>query len=138
VTISSLAPPSLTSRPNSRPDFTRGFGLDIPEEDEPEGNTSRIQDDTIETEAQDGLTTVAHSRHHSRHLSHLSAALSLRSVGGTAAGAPNEREDPCSPIRNSDDLGQDGAEEWTGSEDLHDITEDDEVFDSSILCMSIS
>jgi hypothetical protein len=34
VTASSLALPPSSSRPDSRPDFARGFGLDVPEEEE--------------------------------------------------------------------------------------------------------
>ena len=36
TSVASLAPPQVASRPESRPDFLRGFGVDIPEEEEPE------------------------------------------------------------------------------------------------------
>ncbi|KAI0308935.1 hypothetical protein OF83DRAFT_1189271, partial [Amylostereum chailletii] len=120
-TDQSLAPPAGPPRADSRPDFVRGFGLDIPEEEEPPeeedesgedflGDASRrVQlggDDTMEmefeaeegaagdeetedeTEDERGLSTVAQSRIHSRHVSRLSAALSLLSVGGTGQDSP--------------------------------------------------
>ncbi|KAH8981991.1 hypothetical protein EDB86DRAFT_3106937 [Lactarius hatsudake] len=143
----SLAPPAMPARADSRPDFTRGFGLDVPEEAEEEqeeiepetepdeqvvtevheeepmlAEVSHIAvtgaDDTIdmeleeEADAQVGdITTAAQSRIHSRHVSRLSAALSLRSVG--------RESDP-----EDDAIG-----EWTGSEDLRtpaEFTEDEE------------
>ena len=124
VTISSLAAPNSASRPDSRPDFTRGFGLDIPEEDEPEEDTGRVQasdHDAMDAEGRDGVTTVAQSRLHSRHVSSLSSALSLRSVGGSTS---NDRTDLRRSNPDLEDLGQDGADEWTGSEDLHDISDE--------------
>ena len=99
--ISSLAPPRSDSRPESRPDFTRGFGLDIAEEEEPaeeEIPTGSEIMDVVEPdkeflhmdaglgEEQDGVSTVAASRIHSRHVSKISAPLSLHSVGGTELG----------------------------------------------------
>ncbi|KAF5361647.1 hypothetical protein D9758_007367 [Tetrapyrgos nigripes] len=108
VVMSSLVvPPSSTiSRPNSKPDFTRGFGLDIPEEEEEEEEEYDHRDrDRVEAEQDedegdsqaDEMTeegtnvTAPHSRHHSRHESRLSAALSLRSFGGLIAEGLNER-----------------------------------------------
>src|ERR1700761_8558743 len=114
-TDQSLAPPAMPARADSRPDFTRGFGLDVPEEaeeeeeeEEEEGETEPEEqavvevheepmlaevshvavtgaDDTIdmdmELEEEDAevcnITTAAQSRIHSRHVSRLSAALSL-------------------------------------------------------------
>jgi len=83
------------SRPLSRPDFIRGFGLDIPEEEEPpedadvdneEGVDQGSDMDLVEAEADVEVETedegVAILNHiHSRHVSRLSAALPLRSVG---------------------------------------------------------
>jgi hypothetical protein len=112
VALASLAPPT-TSRPTSRPDFIRGFGLDIPEEDEEaeaaaeaegihnaaDGAESDVEVDDAATEMDEpepeefrddqepeGTTTASQSRHHSRHVSKLSAALSLHAVGGLQEG----------------------------------------------------
>ncbi|KAG6845279.1 hypothetical protein H0H87_011430 [Tephrocybe sp. NHM501043] len=105
LSLSSLAPPAASSRPpSSRPDFIRGFGLDIPEEEEEEaenGNKEVNGDEVNEEEGQvleyalqqapdyspdternmDGNATASQSRFHSRHASKLSAALSTRSAG---------------------------------------------------------
>lgn len=121
------------SRPLSRPDFVRGFGLDIPEEEEPpeeadadneEGEDQGSDMDLVETEAgleveteDEGVAML--NRIHSRHVSRLSAALSLRSVGRQQDPLPDAR----SPVVNSmvDELDHiekeaDGVTEWTGSE----------------------
>ena len=123
-----------SSRPLSRPDFTRGFGLDIPEEEEPpedadadieEGADRGSDMDLVEGEADaevetedDGVATL--NRIHSRHVSRLSATLSLRSVGRQPDPLPDARD----PVGNLmvDDLDliekeADGVAEWTGSED---------------------
>ncbi|KAI0043626.1 hypothetical protein FA95DRAFT_1563095 [Auriscalpium vulgare] len=143
-TDQSLAPPQLPVRADSRPNFVVGFGLDIPEEEEPEeegvaeashmanGNADETIDmeleglddrtgydtqEDIEDEDVGSITTAAQSRMHSRHVSKLSAALSLLSVGGKAPAHEADRED------------QDGdVDEWTGSEDLRtgETTDDDE------------
>jgi len=159
VAVSSLAPPLSAVQPDSRPDFTRGFGLDIPEEDEADeelavhqdGETSPVSDDGDASrednaddtdgeggEQQEGMTTASQSRLHSRHVSRLSAALSLHSVGGLVDDVLNARTDLEGPIRDLDadpddtqedmDL-EDAVEEWTGSEDLYmgETSEDDEV-----------
>ncbi|KAG2132395.1 hypothetical protein DEU56DRAFT_812649 [Suillus clintonianus] len=131
VSVPSLIPPGV-SRASSRPDFTRGFGLDIPEEEEPSEEEVPVDMDDnalIDLEGPDGqdsgrdATTVALSRLHSRHVSRLSAALSLRSVGGIAEGAMSEvNMVPIrSPIGNPgiDDLDKEAVGEWTGSEDMH-------------------
>lgn len=153
--VSSLAPPPSLSRPESRPDFSRGFGLDTtaeeeePPEDEPVATevensreeemdmlstiAERDRDDGFETE-RDGMSTVAQSRIHSRHVSKLSAALSLHSVGRndspTTLGVEGQSTDtyhlpPCRPpdgefeVEDADaDVGDDAVAEWTGSEDL--------------------
>lgn len=129
------------------PDFIRGFGLDIPEEDEEEleafGNTDTIgmlpldegSGDEMNGAEDDATTAGAHSRHVSR----VSIALSLKSMGGrsgrmdvediTEETSPPELDNPVEwSITDSKNLqdttGQrdtqvdaDPAEEWTGSED---------------------
>jgi hypothetical protein len=152
-------------RADSRPDFVRGFGLDVPDETEEELEQEEVQaeqddqsdleeheeerglaeasrialagtDDTMdmeldvdEADAEVGsITTAAQSRVHSRHVSRLSATLSLLSVGGhvsdtelrTVRNVPGEREG---------DLEDDAVGEWTGSEDLRTTAEttEDEV-----------
>ncbi|KAF9068506.1 hypothetical protein BDP27DRAFT_1327171 [Rhodocollybia butyracea] len=162
---SGLAPPLSAVRTDSRPDFARGFGLDIPEEvdeegleeeeikmpswaqrrDEVEGGANEDQDDESEEEreGEEGKGKKCRSQHHSRHVSRLSAALSLRSFGGLISDGLNERlgasdNDSFGPspslvvgnlgpargpiplhIRmNSDRELEEGVEEWTGSEDV--------------------
>ena len=166
TSVASLAPPQVASRPESRPDFLRGFGVDIPEEEEPEEEEPPVQeevaqDDVSEAAAadttvasaegteMDGMSTVAQSRIHSRHVSKLSAALSLRSVGGGLGDESMElEEEPPLPVRSPagelqvEDLDgdqegeidhdvdpdQEAVGEWTGSEDLRTTeTSDDEV-----------
>ena len=152
VTASSLALPPSLSRPesrDSRPDFARGFGLDVPEESEeefvvpalPEASkelhrvAENDQGDVNEgfteeiAEDRDGATTVVHSTLHSRHVSN---ALSLGSVGGVEDGlAPDGRDFIRSSTPNGqaefDDMDQDAIGEWTGSEDqnLSDASEDE-------------
>ncbi|KAH9991071.1 hypothetical protein BJV77DRAFT_1009835 [Russula vinacea] len=162
-TDQSLAPPPMPVRADSRPDFVRGFGLDVPDETEEEleqeeGQTEEDDqsvldgyeeervlaeashialagtDDTMdmeldvdEADAEVGsITTAAQSRVHSRHVSRLSATLSLLSVGShvsdtelrAARNVLGEREG------DVEDVG-----EWTGSEDLRttaETTEDEE------------
>jgi hypothetical protein len=147
VTASSLALPPL-SRPDSRPDFARGFGLDLPEEEEPEeftdnllpdsrdvngvfeaGDEGGYEQDEEQVEDQDGTTTVAQSRLHSRHVSN---ALSLGSVGGRGELAVVNDLDlvPAGTVVGDpeiDDMDQDAIGEWTGSEDIHlsDMSEDE-------------
>ncbi|KAJ7480041.1 hypothetical protein B0H11DRAFT_2157981 [Mycena galericulata] len=148
-----LSMPSLTAaqslgRPesrDSRPDFTRGFGLDVTEEEdeteeEGEGNDSFATNDGDNADGEDseeegeGLTTARHSRHVSR----LSAALSLRSVGGVVGdnlnGYAHERTDPAPGDASQDmDLDQEVAAEWTGSEDQEQLgqetSEDESIGD---------
>ena len=83
--------------PLSRPDFIRGFRPDIPEEEEPpeetdadneEGADQGFGVDSAETEDED---VAMLNRIHSRHVSHLSAALSLRSVGRQQDSLPDAR-----------------------------------------------
>jgi hypothetical protein len=151
VTLSSLSAPDLSSRSrpssrDSRPDFTRGFGLDIPEVDEVEEAPEEIPPETSafvnaevagegdESLVEDqGTTTVGQSRHHSRHVSRLSAALSLRSVGGRLSDPPlDDAQDMDIAFRGEiGNVGadEDAVEEWTGSEDLRVDSEfsEDEV-----------
>lgn len=163
----SFAPPSLSANAGNI-DFIRGFGLDIPleseEEEEGEEEERRTEqsdgegdegDVTQDTElderyndgvadVDDGTITAPQSRLHSRHVSKLSAALSLRSVGGnfqaqfpSAAEEAEQREEEQDADERSEEdekenqpphnLDLDPVEEWTGSEDLYMETSDDEV-----------
>ena len=130
------------SRPLSRPDFTRGFGLDIPEEEEPpeevdaddERGADRSSDmDLVEAEApveaeveaegrveteDEGVAML--NRIHSRHVSRLSAALSLRSVGRQQDPLPDVGSPTMNPtfdVLDHTEKEMDGVTEWTGSED---------------------
>ena len=128
----SVAGPS--SRPLSRPDFTRGFGLDIPEEEEPpeeanadieeeadRGSDMDLVDGETDAEVEtedDGVAMLNHI--HSRHVSRLSAALSPRSPAHQQAPLLDARDPIGSPIVGLLDLTEkevDGVAEWTGSED---------------------
>ena len=123
-----------SSRPLSRPDFIRGFGLDIPEEEEPpeeadadneKGEDQGSDMDLVETDADVGAETEDEgvamlNRIHSRHVSRLSAALSLRSVGRQQDSLPDARSPIINPMVDELDLVEketDGVAEWTGSED---------------------
>ena len=161
-TDQSLAPPAMPIRADSRPDFVRGFGLDVPEETEEElvheemeseqGNqdlpneheeergldeASRIAlagtEDTMdmeldvdEADAEVGsITTAAQSRVHSRHVSRLSATLSLLSVGSHVS---DKERSAVRNVQGEGDLEDDAVGEWTGSEDLRtgvETTEDE-------------
>ncbi|KAL4069243.1 hypothetical protein J3A83DRAFT_4096297 [Scleroderma citrinum] len=131
------------SRGSSRPDFIRGFGVDIPEEEEPPEEAPTNVDQTVVKEER-GITRpnsegqpepekmmVGSSTHHSRHVSRLSHTLSLRSVGGVRNGVHPEEVDIV-PIRSPadnpgiDDLDREAVGEWTGSEDLRMDESDDE------------
>ena len=122
------------SRPLSRPDFTRGFGLDIPEEEEPpeevdadneQGADQGSDMDLVEAKADgevetedEGVTML--NRIHSRHVSRLSAALSLRSVGRQQDPLPDVGSPAMNPMYDALDLTEketDAVAEWTGSED---------------------
>ena len=122
------------SRPLSRPDFIRGFGLDIPEEEEPpeeadadneQGGDQGSDKDLAEVEAEGGVDTddegvAILNRIHSRHVSRLSAALSLRSVGRQQDPLPDAGSPTVNPIFDDLDPTEketDGVAEWTGSED---------------------
>jgi hypothetical protein len=145
-TDQSLAPPAMPARADSRPDFTRGFGIDVPEQAETEpteeepmlADVSHIAvtgaDDTFDMELDEldaevgSITTAAQSRVHSRHVSQLSAALSLRSVGGHTDYPEPEIELDGQDEREIDPE-DDAIGEWTGSEDQRTPTEftEDEV-----------
>ncbi|KZT68449.1 hypothetical protein DAEQUDRAFT_671259 [Daedalea quercina L-15889] len=152
--FASLAPPPTLSRPESRPDFMRGFGVEIPEEEEPEEERPapiEIIEEGVETEVEDAgndeedVSTVAQSRIHSRHVSKLSAALSLRSVGGIiddgsstfvdAQRVPVPARSPdgspmVEDVDEYDDHDQEAVGEWTGSEDLRtgaETSEDESI-----------
>ena len=146
LTVTSLAPPLSAVRPENRPDFARGFGLDIPEEDEPpelsipnrftqadDGNLHAVASNaSIENDAQEidvdemqdeeDLATALQSRLHSRQVSHASASLSVPFGDGLTE---DVEEGDMVPLRNAipvpkiGELDQDAAEDWTGSEDLY-------------------
>lgn len=65
------------------------------------------------------VTTAPHSRLHSRHVSRLSAALSLRSLGGRGL------SETTTNVVAENDV-EDAVAEWTGSEDVG-VASDDEV-----------
>jgi hypothetical protein len=166
LTVPSIAAPLVALRSDSRPDFARGFGLDIPEEEEPqelvipndiaegveaslvtqEASTYEMghsQETEVDgTQDEDGLRTASQSRYHSRHVSRLSTAFSLP-VDDVITEACKEGD--MVPLRNAipvleiDDLDQDAAGEWTGSEDLYlgggSETSEDEVFFSYKFCL---
>lgn len=152
--VPSLAPPTSSSRPESRPDFARGFGLDTTEEEEEPAEDAPAeagvdievpdlseteQDEAADTELEeeiDGVTTVAASRIHSRHVSKVSAPLSLRSVGGaddsivlgeTSMPVMVPSREPIGEVE-VDDVDTDAVAEWTGSEDLRDTSDDEARF----------
>ncbi|KAJ6498016.1 hypothetical protein C8R47DRAFT_1184244 [Mycena vitilis] len=145
VSMPALTASNSLSRPesrDSRPDFARGFGLDVTEEEdetEEEGDgidnfgTNDGDNEDSEEEDGDGLRTARHSRHVSR----LSGALSLRSVGGvvgdTLNGHPHERTDLAPGDASQDmDLDHEVAAEWTGSEDQDQFHGQDTSEDESI------
>jgi hypothetical protein len=130
----SLSPGSVErSRPGSRPDFVVGFGLDIPEEEEPEEEVPKTQEEEdgvdsasdktteeIEVEENTEQTRTSHLGHRAR----LSAALSLCSVGGHREQMAQVVPPTLSPVGNPvvDDLDAverdtDAVGEWTGSEE---------------------
>ncbi|KAF5356305.1 hypothetical protein D9756_004271 [Leucocoprinus leucothites] len=98
------APPpplSAVQPPENRPDFIRGFGLDIPEEEEPEEEEVQqddrqnesdgdvTQDMDIDEDGEQANRSLSHqtspfqSKSHSRHVSKFSTHLSLGSFGGS-------------------------------------------------------
>lgn len=128
----------------SRPDFVRGFGLDITEEteEEPEEDDYVTVDKEGESEVSREIAEMEEearalsSKPHTRHASRVSVALSLRSLGrggksdsgiaeeevgrrdsiaARAWGSEGAHSPP--PPREGEQEG-DGINEWTGSEDL--------------------
>ena len=171
--ITALAPPLPLSRPESKPDFMRGFGLDVTEEvEEPaeEPPVARVEaedeaeigladeEDTLQPDVDadvsvdtamdetdegvedvDGQSTVAQSRIHSRHVSRLSAALSLRSVGRVDdtvvlhnPAIPENVDHVEVEVEGDEVPEEDAVAEWTGSEDLRET--DDEVRLTLFVC----
>lgn len=165
-TDQSLAPPSMPARADSRPDFVRGFGLDVPEETEEEQEQEQDRaveggqddnerheeervlaeashvalvgsDDTMdmdfdvdEADVEVGsITTAAQSRVHSRHVSRLSASLSMLTVGVGGHVSDREIESDREQGERGGELEDDAIGEWTGSEDMPTTTEttEDEV-----------
>ncbi|KAJ6569529.1 hypothetical protein B0H19DRAFT_1373665 [Mycena capillaripes] len=142
LSMPSLTAPRSLSRPesrDSRPDFTRGFGLDVTEEEDETEEEGEVHDsfatndgDNEDSEEEgDGLRTARHSRHVSR----LSGALSLRSVGGvvgdTLNGHVHERTDLGDASQDMD-LDQEVTAEWTGSEDQEQFRGQETSEDESI------
>jgi len=92
-------------------------------------DTMDMELDVDEADAEVGsITTAAQSRVHSRHVSRLSATLSLLTVGGHVS------DTELGAVRNvrgerEGDLEDDGVGEWTGSEDQRTTAEttEDEV-----------
>ncbi|KAF8168344.1 hypothetical protein B0H34DRAFT_685136 [Crassisporium funariophilum] len=150
MTAPDFVPPPLSAVGNANHvDFIRGFGLDVPVEEEVDENDMNedeqdasdeddgdaTQDMELEEkyggeimELDDGTTTAPQSRLHSRHVSRLSATLSLRSVGGNFTshfqGAPEESEGEQQDLEEDFERPQnphleDAVEEWTGSEDVY-------------------
>ncbi|KAJ7139475.1 hypothetical protein C8R44DRAFT_305218 [Mycena epipterygia] len=147
MSMPSLAAPLSLGRPesrDSRPDFTRGFGLDVTEEEdeteeEGEGHDSFAMNDgdNADAEDSDGEGEGVKTARHSRHVSRLSGALSLRSVGGVVGdhinGHAHERTDPAPGDASQDmDLDQEAAAEWTGSEDQEQFRGNETSEDESI------
>lgn len=158
-----FAPPlSAVGGNKSHIDFIRGFGLETPfeseEETEPkdeleivDDHNNNVQETDLEesytdevVEVEDNSTTAPHSRLHSRHVSRISAALSLRSVGGgdftTQSQNPSEEAEERSLFQEHEEVPQpareqtaldDEVDEWTGSEDIYlgiDMSDDEVSF----------
>jgi hypothetical protein len=155
-----MAPPfgpplSAVGGNKSHIDFIRGFGLETPleseEETEPidelekvDDQNNNVQEMDLEeryadevVEVEDNSTTAPHSRLHSRHVSKISAALSLRSVGGNFTTNLSEEVEERSIIQEHEEVTQpareqtaldDEVDEWTGSEDIYlgiDMSDDE-------------
>lgn len=142
--VPSPPPLSAVQPSDGRLDFVRGFGLDIPEEEEPE-EEHEVQDDqenkrddsgddvTQDMELDEERThhTFSHqtspfqSKHHSRHASKLSAHLSLGSFGGSnlAPSMLHERTQESIDMdreirveRDPSHIATDDVGEWTGTD----------------------
>jgi hypothetical protein len=154
MTTPPFAPPlSAVGGNKTHLDFIRGFGLETPlesEEDEPndaDDQNNNFQVDTEErygdevVDIEDNSTTAPRSRLHSRHVSSISAALSLRSAGSNFTAQlqdpPEEMEERHISHEEVSQHAQqtvlddevDEVDEWTGSEDIYlgIDTSDDEV-----------
>lgn len=156
--VDAAPPPPLSAvqPPEGRPDFIRGFGLDIPEEEEPDEEEEQIKVDHSEDEPEDVTQDMEldedgerthrsysqqaspfQSRHHSRHASKLSAHLSLGSFGGNDL-APSilhkDSIDGSEGIQNENEPSHvaiddvDAVGEWTGT----DTSDGEEVSDRLI------
>ena len=149
VTPSSLVPPQEPSQPASRPDFIRGFGLDIPEEEEEiaeeEANKhvandsgtphdpdvsqdidlDEVDEHRMEPLPIDRTAAASHGAFHSRHVSKLSAALSIQSAGAFEDDAFDGEDEqpsgtPDAVYNGQEDMDlEDVIGEWTGSEDVN-------------------
>lgn len=142
--VNSLNVPAPLSRPESRPDFMRGFGLDVTEEEEePPEEEQREEGELTDVPAEetepadedllgDGTTTAGQTRIHSRHVSKLSAALSLRSVGRNEEQVVLDSSAPPmatlrEPEGEQEVFDTDAVEEWTGSEDMKETSDDESI-----------
>jgi hypothetical protein len=161
IRTSGAPPPPLSAvqPPEGRPDFIRGFGLDIPEEEEPEEEDETQQDvDPNEPDGdvtqdmeldEDGERThrsVSHqtspfqSRHHSRHVSKFSTHLSLGSFGGSdlapsilhKRGRDSIDEDFAKEVSHVATDDGEAVGEWTATDDSDD-EEVRSVMSSSLL-----
>ena len=151
-----LSVPQTPSRAESRPDFVRGFGLDIPEEEEPEEpprvpDTSVFEsltfveqeqpthDESAAAVTSEPQATDAQSIEevkptvHTRHTSRISVALSIGSTRQMEAVVKNEDIDvQIQEEENVDTLHQqataesDAVDDWTGSEDVHSVRGSDD------------
>ena len=148
-----LFAPSAPSRAESRPDFVRGFGLDIPEEEEEEletqdAGTEHAADRTI-TDQPNGLednvppsdavqpsnvqinVETKEGGTHTRHASRISVALSVGSVSKkldepmTSHSRHSSLAVPVQGVEQKSESTADALNEWTGSES--DLSDDQEV-----------
>ncbi|KAG6890997.1 hypothetical protein C0992_011274 [Termitomyces sp. T32_za158] len=132
---------NVASSPISRSDFIRGFGLDIPEEEE-EGAEKVAEESNVDGGEQviqyspaqlassspeshmNEANTASQSRFHSRHASKLSVALSTQSADALDADHFVEEDEMRYENLGQDDgqennLDEDIVDEWTGSEDVY-------------------
>ncbi|KAG6849794.1 hypothetical protein H0H93_005044 [Arthromyces matolae] len=134
-----LTAPTSAARSTSRPDFIRGFGLDIPEEDEEAVAEASTEDPTdgareqmveytpeqLHNYSAETNATASQSRFHSRHVSKLSAALSTQSAGALDEDHFLDDEELITQGEDFDQNDEHGknleedVNEWTGSEDLY-------------------
>ncbi|KAI5120547.1 hypothetical protein M0805_000275 [Coniferiporia weirii] len=151
-----LSVPSVPSRAESRPDFTRGFGLDIPEEEEGEGESpqadlpvealaselqterdeARLSSEAVQPSlVQKVDVSVPNPGVHTRHASRVSVALSIGSAGKlldetmVARSRKGSMEIQYGVEDKTEIEVVDPLNEWTGSEDLRsagDLSEDQE------------